>query len=149
MLAGGRGRTRAGEIGTGCGVGAAWIASALEPAVPLFTAERDRTLAAAAAGLFADDPNVVVLEGDWRDVLPPHAPFDLLFYDAAKQQPERDGEDVVALLTPRATVVLDDLTPGRPGPDPVRDFWLDHPRLAATEILTTPATSAIVAVRTL
>jgi predicted O-methyltransferase YrrM len=34
LLAAQRGRMRVGEIGTGCGVGAAWIASALPPHVP-------------------------------------------------------------------------------------------------------------------
>ena len=42
----------------------------------------------------------------------------------------------------------DDLTPGRTTDgDPVRGFLLRDERLAAVEILTTPATAAIVAVR--
>ena len=148
VLAGQRGRARVGEIGTGAGVGAAWIVSALSPAVPFVTVEQDPELAVAAASLFADDENVTVLEGDWHEVMTREAPFDLLFYDGGgKQHPERDGEQVVGLLAPGGTVVLDDLTPGRPGPDPVRDFWLGHPALAATERLTTPSTAAIVATR--
>jgi hypothetical protein len=43
--------------------------------------------------------------------------------------------------------VKDDLTPNRPGPDPVRELLLDHPQLVAAEILTTPTTAAIVASR--
>jgi hypothetical protein len=43
--------------------------------------------------------------------------------------------------------VLDDFTPGWPGPDGVREFWLENPSLASTEILTTPQTAAIVAAR--
>jgi len=148
MLAGQRGRVRVGEIGTGIGVGAAWIVSALPPAVPFVTVELDNDRAAAAARLFADDENVTVLCGDWHELLPPEAPFDLLFYDGGgKQRPDLDGEQVVGLLAPGGTVVLDDLTPGRSGPDPVREFWLEHPRLAATELLTTPETAAILAVR--
>ena len=89
-----------------------------------------------------------MLEGDWRELLPPEAPFDLLFYDAAKRlRPREDGELAAGLLAPGGTAVLDDLTPGFTGPDPVRAFWLDHPDLAATEILTTPGTAAILAVR--
>ena len=61
---------RVAEIGTGTGVGTAWLASALPPGVRLFTAERDERLAGAAAELFADDPDVDVLRGDWRKVLP-------------------------------------------------------------------------------
>jgi predicted O-methyltransferase YrrM len=148
VLASQRGRTRVGEIGTGCGVGAAWIVSGLPPEVPFVTVELDKRLAAVCAGLFSADENVRVLHGDWHELMPRVGPFDLLFYDGGgKQHPELDGEQVVALLAPGATVVLDDLTPGHPGPDPVRRFWLGHPRLSAVELLTTPETAVIVATR--
>jgi predicted O-methyltransferase YrrM len=148
VLAGQRGRARVGEIGTGTGVGAAWIVSALPPAVPFVTVELDAGLAAAATGLLAEDENVKVLHGDWHELLPPEAPFDLLFYDGGgKQRPDLDGEHVIGLLVPGGTVVLDDLTPGRPGPDLVREFWLGHPQLAAIELLTTPNTATILAIR--
>jgi predicted O-methyltransferase YrrM len=146
VLAGQRGRSRVGELGTGCGVGAAWIVSALPPTVPFVTVEVDETRARAVAELFAADENVRVLQGDWHELMPPEAPFDLLFLDSGKQHPELDGDQVVGLLAPGATIVMDDLTPGRPGPDPVREFWLNHPEIAATEILTTPSTAAIIGV---
>ncbi len=66
--------------------------------------------------------------------LPPEAPFDLLFLDSGKQRPEMDGEDVIGLLAPGATILMDDLTPGRRRPDPVREFWLGHPEIASLEI---------------
>jgi predicted O-methyltransferase YrrM len=148
VLAGQRGRERVGETGTGTGVGAAWMVSALSPAVPFLTVELDVQLAAAASRLFADDENVTVLQGDWHELMPPEAPFDLLFYDGGdKQHPELDGEEVIGLLAPGGTVVLDDLTPERPGADPVRGFWLEHAQLAAIELLTTPKTAAILAIR--
>ena len=143
-----RGRTRVAETGTGTGVGAAWIVSALDPSVPFFTAEADERRAAAAAELFRDDENVHVLHGDWHDVLPEHAPFDLLFHDGTKRRPDLDGEQTLRILAPRALVVLDDMTPGREGPDEVRDFWLRHPELAATEIRVSERESVILAVRT-
>ena len=147
-LAASRGRERVAEIGTGTGVGAAWIVSALAPQTPFFTAERDHARVGAARELFAADENVHVLEGDWRELLPPEAPFDLVFYDAAKQlRPREDGELVLSLLAPGGIAVLDDLTPGFAGVDSVRDFWLGRPDLAATEILTTPESAAILAVR--
>ena len=148
LLAAQRGRARVGEIGTGTGVGAAWIVSALPPEVPFVTVELDAERAAAASELFADDENAKVLHGDWHELMPPEAPFDLLFYDGGgKQHPEVDGEQVIGLLAPGGTLVLDDLTPGRPGPDPVREFWLEHPGLAAIELLTTPKTAVILAIR--
>jgi predicted O-methyltransferase YrrM len=147
VLASQRGRTRVGELGTGCGVGAAWIVSALPPSVPLVTVELDETRARAAAELFAADENVRVLHGDWHELMPPEAPFDLLFLDSGKQHPEVDGEDVIGLLAPGATIVMDDLTPGRARPDPVREFWLNHPELATLEILTTSETAAILGTR--
>ena len=148
VLAASRGRERVAEIGTGTGVGAAWIVSALPPQTPFFTAERDEARAARAAALFADDPNVHVLAGDWRELLPPQAPFDLVFFDAEKQaRPQEDGELVLGLLAPGGIAVLDDMTPGRPGPDPIREFWLGRTDLLATELLTAPENSTIVAVR--
>jgi predicted O-methyltransferase YrrM len=146
VLAARRGVLRAAEIGTGCGVGAAWIVSALAPGVPFFTAEIDPDQAAVTRELFAQDEAVTVLTGDWRETLPPEAPFDFLFLDAVKQRPDLDGGATLALLSPGATIVLDDLTPGRTGTDPVRDFWLTHPDLVATELPITPG-SAVVAVK--
>jgi predicted O-methyltransferase YrrM len=147
LLAAMRGRTRVAETGTGVGYGAAWIVSALEPAVPFFTVESDDARAAAAAELFSQDENVHVLAGDWHDVLPEHAPFDLLFHDGSKRRPDLDGEETLRLLAPRGLVVFDDMTPGRVGPDPVREFWLGHPELAATEVQVSPHEAVILAVR--
>lgn len=147
VLAGMRGRLSVAETGTGVGVGAAWIVSALDPAVPFVTVEREPALARAAAELFVADENVRVVAGEWRDVLPEHAPFDLLFHDGSKRRPDLDGEETLALLAPRGLIVLDDLTPGRPGPDPVREFWLGHPDLAATELRVSEREAVILAVR--
>ena len=148
VLAGMRGRERVGETGTGVGYGAAWIVSALDPSVPFFSAELDEARAAAAAELFHDDEHVRVLAGDWHDVLAPHAPFDLLFHDGSKREPERDGEETLRLLAPRGLIVMDDLTATRSSPDGVRDFWLEHPDVAATELQVSPEEAVIVAVRT-
>ena len=142
-LAAQRGRSRVAEIGSGAGVGTAWIASALHPGVPLYTVEREPRLAAAVRGLFADDPDVYVLAGDWRE-LETEAPFDLLFVDAtaAKADP-----DAIGLLARGGTALLDDLTPGYADPDPVRELWLGHPQLAAVELTLTPIQAVILAVR--
>jgi predicted O-methyltransferase YrrM len=137
------------EIGTGAGVGTAWLASALAPGVALWTAEPEKALAEAAAGLFAGDPDVHVLPGRWRETLLAHAPFDLVFYDGGRKQvPEDEGEAVVELLVPGGTVVLDDFRERRPD-DPVKAFWLGHPRLTGVELALSEAESALVCVRVL
>jgi predicted O-methyltransferase YrrM len=144
VLAGARGVRRAGEIGTGAGVGTAWIASALAPGVPLVTVESDATLAAAASDLFAADHDIRVLAGGWRDLLPAEAPFDLLFVDGGKA---KANPEVVGLLAPGGTAYIDDLTPGRIGPDPVRELWLGHPDLVSVEVVVSPEEAVVVAVR--
>ena len=45
--------------------------------------------AAAVAAFYADDPNVTILVGSWRDTLPPEAPFDLLTTIEVWVTPER------------------------------------------------------------
>ena len=149
LLAAQRGRERVAEIGTGAGVGTAWLASALAPGVALWTAEPDAVLAEAAAALFADDADVHVLAAPWRDALAPHAPYDLVFYDGGRKQfPGEEGEAVVGLLAPGGTVVLDDFRERRPD-DPVKAFWLGHPRLAGAELALSEQESALVCVRVL
>lgn len=145
VLAARRGLTRASEIGTGTGVGAAWIVSALRPGTSFVTVELDPLLAAAAARLFAGDPDVTVLQGDWREVLPAEAPFDLLFVDGPPAKDEPDA--VLGLLAPGGTIVMDDSTWDSNEPDPRRDSWLGHPELTAVEVWTAPGRRAILATR--
>jgi predicted O-methyltransferase YrrM len=145
VLAGRRGILRAGEIGTGVGVGAAWIVSALPPGTGFVTAEADPHLASVAAALFADDPDVTVLEGDWRRVLPAEAPFDLLFADGGRAKEDPDA--VIGLVAPGGTIVMDDFTWPHAAPDPRRDAWLGHPEVSAVEVWTAPGRRAILATR--
>jgi predicted O-methyltransferase YrrM len=141
VLAGARGRDRVAEIGTGSGVGSAWILSALDPDVAFFTVELDEDRAAAAADLLAEDPAATVLHGDWREVLAEEAPFDLLFADGGRAKYD---EDPLRLLAPGGTLVLDDLTPGYADPDPVRELWLAHPRIVAVELQVSSREAVIV-----
>ena len=135
VLAAGR---RCAETGTAFGEGAAAIAST---AASLVTAERAAVARERLRGL----DNVELHIGDWRDVLPARAPFDFLFFDAGKIN---ESPEAVDLLGPGGLLVKDDLTPGRAVEgDPVRELLFTHPQLVAAEILTTPTTAAIVAVR--
>ncbi|MFJ4721298.1 O-methyltransferase [Streptomyces luteogriseus] len=139
------------ESGTGAGVGTAWLHSGLGDGARLVTVERDEKLARRAAGVFADDGRVGVLTGDWR-LLEQHAPFDVFFCDGGGKRD--DPGRVVELLAPGGILVLDDFTPSAEWPprfegvvDELRLFYLTHPDLDATEVLTTPTGSAIVAAR--
>ena len=97
------------------------------------------------ATFFADDPNVTVLTGSWRDTLPSQAPFDLLFVDANDAKDDVDA--TIGLLAPGGTAVLDDFRFDPALPDARRDAWLDHPLLTAIEIWVAPTRRALVAVR--
>ena len=141
MLAGQRGRTRVAEIGTGCGVGSAWILSALDPDVPFVTVELDEQRAVEAAELLAGDDNANVLQGDWQEVLPQESPFDFLFADGGRS---KYHEKILGLLAPGGTLFLDDLTPSYDVPDPLRELWLGHPRLLAAELQISPHEVVIV-----
>jgi predicted O-methyltransferase YrrM len=136
VLAAGR---RCAETGTAFGEGAAAIAST---AASLVTVEFDPARVEIARERLSGLANVELFVGDWREVLPSHAPFEFLFFDAGHIN---ESPQVVDLLAPGGLLVKDDLTPNRPGPDPVRSFLFDHPELVAVEILTAPTAAAIVA----
>ena len=129
------------ELGTAFGEGAAAMADTGRSVV---TVERDPERARVARARLAGLANVEVLEGDWREALAGRGPFDLVFADGGTY----DWEAILELVKRGALLVKDDLTPGRPADgDPVREFLLRDPRLAAVEVLTTPAAAAIVAVK--
>lgn len=139
MLASGRDCV---ELGTAFGEGAAALA---ETARSVVTVERDPERAAAARALLAGLPNVELLEGDCYEQLRGRGSFGLVFADGGRPL---DWEAILALLAPGGFLVKDDLTPGRPVEgDDVRVALLRDPRLAGIEIMTTPETSTIVAVR--
>ncbi len=148
-----------GEIGAGTGVAAAWMVSDLAPAAHFVTVELDGPRATAVQQLLQPVPNARVIQGDWHNILE-HGPFDLLFVDAApaKASPgegvNREMERIVRAMRIGGVIVMDDLSPEeywpeewRGRPDPVRKVWLNDARLTATEVLTTPRTTAILATR--
>jgi predicted O-methyltransferase YrrM len=132
MLAAGCAGGRIGELGTGAGIGAAWIASAMPADCTLITVEIDEHRAAAARQLFAADPRVEVITGDARAVMSGRGPFDLLFSDGgAGQDPA-----LVGWLRIGGRIVMDDVTPGRPvAGDPKREFFFGDSRLVSAEVV--------------
>lgn len=139
------------ELGTGCGVGSAWLLSGLREGQSFVSAESDLTYHRAVSKLFGDVPNARFLCGDWREALN-YGPFQVVFVDVGEAKDA--GAKVVQALAVGGVVVLDDFTPEahwppewRGRPDTRRDFWLQHPDMVATEILTTPEAAVIIAVR--
>ena len=135
---------RVAEVGTAFGLGAQALASTAREVVTVeVDPERARVAREALAGL----PNVEALEGDWAELLPPRAPFELLFMDGGGWKLDLgQAARMLELLEPGGLAVVDDMTPGY-GPDPVRDFFFGNPELAAVEILTTPKTAALLVTR--
>ena len=110
VLAAGCHGGRIGEIGTGAGVGSAWLASAMPRDCLLVTVEIDGERAAQAARLLAGDGRVRVLTGDGDQVMRQDSPFDLLFADGGAPDPARYAA-LVDLLRVGGQIVMDDVTP--------------------------------------
>ena len=129
------------ELGTGTGVGTAWIVSGLAPRtdVTVLSVEKDPATAAAAAS--GDWPSFADLRcGDALEVLGAGGTFDLIFADAPGGKWE--GLDrTIAALRPHGLLLVDDMTPGpdwddsrRAAQDKVRQALLSAPELASAEL---------------
>jgi predicted O-methyltransferase YrrM len=141
-----------GEIATGCGIGSAWIVSSLTPSTSFFTVEDDTPRAAAARALFEPLLNVRVIQGDWRGFLQ-NRHFSMLYAGANSSRADYP-ELLFQSLREGSLIVLDGLPPqgrvslrSRLEAGRVRDFWLNDPRLASTEIQVSPTESVILATR--
>ena len=142
VLAAGCAGGRIGELGTGAGIGAAWIASAMPADCVLVTVEIDVVLASAARELLAADSRAEVITGDALGVIPGRGPFDLLFADSGVRAPA-DFAALVSLLRIGGRIVMDDVTPEHALPagsplradDVKRGFFSGEPRLTWTEVV--------------
>lgn len=141
-----------GELGTGCGVGAAWLSSGAHDDVRIVTAELDPSLADLARGVFSGDDRVEVHAGDWT-TLERFAPFSLLFVDV-REVKLGSVDEIADLMEPGGVVVLDDFTPSSQWPpvyegwvDTMRERWLTDPRFTAVDVMVTDDASVVLAVR--
>jgi predicted O-methyltransferase YrrM len=125
------------ELGTGAGVGTAWLVSGLLPRtdVTVTTVEHDpQTAQLAAQGSW---PGFTDLRrGDALDVLREGGGFDLIFADAPGGKHE--GLDLtIAALNPRGLLVVDDMTPVPQWPAELRGRQAEVRRaLLASPLLT-------------
>lgn len=142
MLAAGCRRGRIGELGTGTGIGTAWMSGAMPADCTLVTAELDPERAAAAARVLAGDPRVTVLTGDAASLIAAHGPYDLIFADSGVRDAAAFGA-LVALLEPGGRIVMDDVTPiaalAAESPlrerDVKRELFAGQPDLTWTEVV--------------
>jgi predicted O-methyltransferase YrrM len=144
VLAAGCGGGLIGELGTGTGIGTAWMASSMPDDCALITVEIDERLAGAARELLASDPAVAgrvqVITGDALAIMTRSGPFDLLFADSGVRD-QASFAALVSALRVGGRLVMDDVTPvlalppGSPlaDTDPKRQFFLGEPRLVWTE----------------
>ena len=139
MLAAGCAGGRIAEMGTGTGIGTAWIASAMPVDCTLVTAEIDPVRAAAARELLSGDPRVEVVTGDSSTAIFSRGLFDLVFYDGG----DVDYASLVDLVHVGGRLVMDDVTPQAAPPlgslfpdhDPKREFFFGDPRLISVEVV--------------
>lgn len=129
------------EIGTGVGVGLAWIVAGLggRQDVEVVSLEADQQLGEVA--LETDWPaSVHILNADATDLLPTLGSFDLVFVDAS---PFKHSfiEQCIALLPQRGMLVVDDLRFGEAFPtnpdaaqNKLRNMLKSHPALQAVEL---------------
>jgi predicted O-methyltransferase YrrM len=150
VLAAGCGGGTIAELGTGAGIGAAWLASSMPADCALVTAELDPRLAEAAGRLFDSWANVRVLAGDASKLLPPHGPFDLIFADSGVRDPAAFAA-LAGLLKPGGRIVMDDLTPVQALPadspllnsDVKRELFAGEERLTWTEVVLPDLTNSL------
>ena len=141
-----------GEIGAGCGVGSAWIINSMAPSVTFVAIEKNSALAAVCQTLFDSYSMVRIAHGDWQDIVK-FGPFSLL-YAPARQIITAAPDVLVEGLRSGGIIVIDGLVPMnmlprdvQMAPDPLRTFWLNDPRLDATEINVSDTEAAILAAR--
>lgn len=111
-LAAGKPGGRALEIGTGTGVGTAWLLSGLNAGARLVSVDNDPVVQAVAARHLGHDPRLTLITADGGDWLlaQPVAGFDLIF---ANSWPGKYThlDPALACVAPGGFYVVDDLLP--------------------------------------
>lgn len=133
------------EIGTGAGVGLAWLMSGLDDRrdVEVVSLEKDGVLAESAMAEVANWPHGVSIgHGDALEILPHIGVFDLVFADAEGGKTEGLHLTLDA-IAPGGVLVLDDMLPKPDDPyhtslwpqiRAVRETLLSHAGFVCTEL---------------
>ena len=124
------------ELGTGTGVGTAWIVSGLQPRTDVTVTSVEKDPATAALAAAGDWPSFAELRcDDALAVLAQAGTFDLIFADAAGGKAE-GLHRTVAALRPRGLLIVDDMTPEPDWTDSLRAIQerVRHELLSAPEL---------------
>ena len=100
------------ELGTGVGVGAAWLLAGMDAASTLVSVDTNLKFQSAARRILGGDPRLSLVLEDAVDYLcrQPPASFDLVFADALRGK--FDGlDEALAVVKPGGLYVIDDLLP--------------------------------------
>lgn len=141
------------EVGTGFGVGSSWMLSTIAPTVKFITVDHSKEKIDATANQIRHNQAEFIC-GDWKEVIAKEkGPFQFIFADAAAAK-TIEGELLFDTLDIGGMLFMDDFTPEehfpdewKGKPDKVREYWLNHSGLIATEIYLTPTSSAILATK--
>ena len=116
------------ELGTGTGVGTAWLLDGMGPDARLLSVDNDPSVTAVARQFLASDPRVEFRTEDAAALLVklPKASFDLIFADAWVGK-YTHLDEALFLLRPGGWYVVDDMTP--------QDCWHDNHRESAKALI--------------
>jgi len=104
------------ELGTGCGMGTAWILAGMDATAKLTTVDRNAQFSAIAQRFLSGDPRVTFFIGDGTAFIETQPPtsFDFIFADTWPGK-FHHLDETLALLKPGGLYIIDDLlTPGVP-----------------------------------
>lgn len=139
------------DLGTGCGVGTAWLRSGAPVGTRVVTVERDPALARTASRLFAGS-GVEVIPGDWQTMdWSAHAITTLSMVTIDIGTAGESRERLIDLLGPGGLLVLDDLGGWNEAPERgdamVLQAWKHEPRLICTEVYVAPDAGLLLCAR--
>lgn len=100
------------EIGTGAGVGTAWLAAGAPTGVTIHTIELDHVRSAATTATFTGPEQISFHVGDAVDLLPDLGTFDLVFADAEGGK-WYGLESTIQAVRIGGVLVVDDMNPPR------------------------------------
>ena len=100
------------ELGTGTGVGTAWLLAGMDTAATLTSVDVDPTFQVVAREMLGADPRLTLVVKDAAKFVrtQPPASYDLIFADAMAGKYEALDE-TLALLKPGGLYIIDDLLP--------------------------------------